>query len=35
MENNKTEWALKVFNTQSDFDIPQYINDAINWVKDE
>lgn len=35
MENNKTEWALKVFNTQSDFDIPQYINNAINWVKDE
>lgn len=35
MENNKTEWAFKVFNTQSDFDIPQYINDAINWVKDE
>ena len=35
MKNNKTEWALDVFNTESDFEIPQYINEAIDWVKNE
>lgn len=35
MENNKTEWALEVFNTESNFEIPKYINDAIDWVVNE
>lgn len=29
MENNKTEYALKLFDTTEDFSIPQYIQDAI------
>jgi predicted ATP-dependent endonuclease of OLD family len=29
MTNNKTEWALKVFETQESIQIPQYVQDAI------
>lgn len=35
MSNNKTEWALKVFNSDKSFAMPNYINDAIVWVTDE
>lgn len=31
MENHKTEWALKVFDTKENINFPQYIIDAINW----
>lgn len=37
MENNKTEWAFRLLNSMNDktkiFKIPQYIEDAINWIR--
>ena len=36
MENNKTEWAFKLLNNADkfDFDVPDYIVNAINWIKE-
>lgn len=31
MENNKTDWALSVFNSDESFDYPEYINQVIAW----
>jgi putative ATP-dependent endonuclease of OLD family len=31
MENNKTDCALKIFDTNIDIEFPQYILNAINW----
>lgn len=31
MENHKTDWALKIFDTQENIIFPKYILDAINW----
>jgi putative ATP-dependent endonuclease of OLD family len=31
MQNNKTDCALKIFDTNIDIEFPQYILDAINW----
>lgn len=31
MEKHKTDWALKVFDTNQDVKFPQYILDAIGW----
>ncbi len=35
MLNHKTEWALQLFNTDKDFEIPSYIHEAINWARGE
>lgn len=35
LENNKTEWALSVFNASMKFNYPDYINNAINWVMED
>ena len=35
MESNKTEWALKVFNSEYTYNYPKYILDAINWIHEE
>ena len=32
MEENKTEWALAVFNSDKTFNYPPYITEAIEWV---
>lgn len=32
MEDNKTDWALKVFNSTKQFCYPDYITEAIDWV---
>lgn len=32
MEDNKTDWALKVFNSTTQFCYPDYITEAIDWV---
>lgn len=32
MEDNKTEWALAVFNSDKTFYYPAYITEAIEWV---
>ena len=32
MEDNKTEWALAVFNSDKTFSYPAYITEAIEWV---
>jgi len=32
MEDNKTDWALKVFQTEIKFNYPDYIIKAIKWV---
>ena len=34
MLNNKTTWALKVFESEKAFLYPQYINEAVAWCKD-
>ena len=31
MQNNKTDCALKIFNTNKDIKFPQYILNSINW----
>lgn len=31
MRNNKTDWALKIFDTDKEVKFPQYILDAIEW----
>ena len=31
MENNKTEWALNVFNSEESLNYPEYINQVITW----
>lgn len=31
MQNNKTGYALQLFETDQDIDFPQYILDAVNW----
>ncbi len=38
MENNKTEWAFKLLNSLDNnkveiFEVPQYIKDAIEWIR--
>lgn len=33
MEDNKSEWALKIFSEENDFNFPQYINDCIDWIE--
>ena len=35
MEDNKTEWALKVFNSDKTFNYPAYITDAIDWIHED
>lgn len=32
MEANKSEWALKIFLEDNDFEFPQYINECIKWI---
>lgn len=32
MEDNKTDWALSVFKSETLFDYPAYITEAIDWV---
>lgn len=32
MEDNKTDWALDVYRTTRQFNYPEYIKDAIEWV---
>ena len=32
MEDNKTEWALAVFNSDKSYNYPDYITEAIEWV---
>lgn len=32
MEDNKSEWALKIFSEDNNFAFPQYINDCIEWI---
>ena len=32
MEDNKTDWALSVFKSETLFDYPLYITEAIDWV---
>lgn len=35
MKKHKTEWALKLLEDESyNFNVPQYIMDAINWLID-
>lgn len=36
MKNNKTEWAFKILDKADtlDFDVPDYIIQAVNWVKE-
>jgi len=31
MENNKTDWALNVFNSEENLNYPDYINQVITW----
>lgn len=33
MQDNKTDWALKVFEADDRFQVPKYIQDAIKWIK--
>ena len=34
--NNKTRWALNVLmSSNCEFNIPQYINDAIKWIYEQ
>jgi putative ATP-dependent endonuclease of OLD family len=35
MEENKTNWALKVFNTSKNIKFPDYINKVIAWCDEE
>ncbi len=35
MENNKTDWALAVFETTENLNFPRYIEDAIEWLNNE
>ena len=35
MIDNKTEWALKVFNSNNKFNYPQYIQEALKWTYGE
>jgi putative ATP-dependent endonuclease of OLD family len=35
MVNNKTTWALSVFSSTDIVVMPQYINDAVDWISDE
>lgn len=32
LEDNKTEWALEVFNSDKSFSYPVYITEAIEWI---
>lgn len=32
MEDNKSEWALKIFSENNNFSFPQYIKDCIEWI---
>lgn len=32
MEDNKSEWALKIFSENNNFSFPQYIIDCIEWI---
>ena len=36
MKNNKTEWAFKLLNKvdKLDFSVPDYIVNAVNWIKE-
>jgi putative ATP-dependent endonuclease of OLD family len=35
MSNNKTAWALRVFETEETLQYPKYIMDAVNWCNGE
>ena len=35
MENNKTKWALKVFESDKSLKYPEYIIAAVKWCDDE
>ena len=35
MRENKTEWACRLIQKSNDFEVPQYIKDAINWIYGE
>lgn len=37
MTNNKTDWAYRILSNSdnNNFEIPQYIKNAISWIKDE
>lgn len=35
MEDNKTEWALAVFNSDKTYSYPAYITEAIEWIHEE
>lgn len=35
MKNNKTDWALKIFDSEKRFETPQYIDEAVDWVHNE
>jgi hypothetical protein len=35
MIKNKTTWALSVFSSTDIVVMPQYINDAVDWISDE
>lgn len=35
MQSNKTEWALKIFDSGESFNFPDYINECIDWINNE
>jgi len=37
MKNNKTEWAYRILSNidENNFEIPQYIKDSIDWIRNE
>lgn len=35
MQSNKTEWALKIFDSDESFSFPDYINECIDWINNE
>ena len=35
MKNNKTDWALAIFETKENLNFPRYIEDAIEWLNNE
>lgn len=35
MQSNKTDWALKIFDSDESFSFPDYINECIDWINNE
>ena len=32
MEKNKSDWALKIFDSENTFNYPDYIKSAVDWM---